>query len=85
MRRKRSRRKGLRKSTGRPGIRKQPCLRSAGCPLLKRLTKHRVLTLEEAKKRYARHVLYACKGNRSAAARALDIDRNTLRALTNNR
>ncbi|MEK7767625.1 MAG: sigma-54 dependent transcriptional regulator, partial [bacterium] len=40
-----------------------------------------LVTLEEAKRRYARHALTLCGGNKSEAARLLDIDRSTLAAL----
>lgn len=42
------------------------------------------VTMEEMRRRYARHVLAQCAGNRSEAARLLDIDRGTLAALLKN-
>jgi transcriptional regulator with GAF, ATPase, and Fis domain len=40
-----------------------------------------LVTLEDVKRRYARHVLEACGGRKAEAARLLDIDPKTLNAL----
>jgi two-component system, NtrC family, response regulator HydG len=36
------------------------------------------LTLDEVRRRYVIHVLEACRGNQTGAARVLQIDRKTL-------
>ncbi len=43
--------------------------------------KEGLLTLEDMKRRYARHALAVCGGNKTEAAKLLDIDRSTLNAL----
>lgn len=37
-----------------------------------------IVTMDEMKRRYARHVIDQCSGNKSRAARALGMDRRSL-------
>jgi len=53
----------------------------AGAPLLTVPDREGLVTMDAMRRRYARHALGLCDGNRSEAARLLDIDRGTLAEL----